>query len=213
MNAAARCAGSLAVVAALGLAACQPDTRREPGGSATPSAARTSTEVPTSTTAPTGSGRTVVPPGTTVRHEVAPDGTVLELTVESVETTDSCPARGVDVRPLETFVVLDVTAALTPAEPGAESSTDHKAAGDGATPEDMHAAVTPDIFRIAAPDGRLQEIVVTDASWACLENDSLLPPFVDLGRTVSGKMVLDSASAHGALVYAPDGADGWEWEF
>ncbi|WP_418607689.1 hypothetical protein [Georgenia sp. SUBG003] len=139
-------------------------------------------------------------------------GAVLSLTVGSLEATASCTARGVQAEPVETFVILDVTASLT--TPDAAAAPGGQAPPvEAGTPGDVYTALTPDIFGITAPDGRAQKIVATDASWACLDDAALLPPFVDLGETVSGKVVLDSASTHGTVVYAPEGTTGWKWEF
>jgi hypothetical protein len=148
---------------------------------------------------PPSRGHEVVVPGTTVRHSTDIPAADLELTVDALEVLRSCPGRGVEVEPrLGQFVVLDVTVSLVGPEVGTS---------------DAFAALTPDVFRIAAPDGRVQEIVVTEQAWGCYEDAELLPPFVDPGETVSGKVVLESATEHGWLIYAPEKATGWEWKF
>jgi len=212
--------GVFAVAVALCLTACQDDDGGPlPGGTAAHSSSPSPSELSTTaepTAVPSAGGApgaTVVPPGTTVQHEVVDaGGAVLSLTVRSLEATSSCPARGVEVTPIETFVILDVTATLTTPHGTGTPGGEHPSGKTG-TPGDVYAALTPDLFRITAPDGRTQQIVATDGSWACLEDDDLLPPFVDLGEAASGKVVLDSASAHGSVVYAPEDAAGWAWEF
>jgi len=134
----------------------------------------------------------------------ATDGGVLfEISVDAAQISPTCPGRGVDVTPANGhFLVLDVTASL---------SAD---AADGADPaQDVFMPLVAEAFDVVGPGGGLQETTVTDASWACFDDDDLLPPFLEPGGTVSGKVVLDSASDSGVVVYAPGGEAGWEWEF
>lgn len=134
----------------------------------------------------------------------ADDGAVFfEITVDDATVTTTCPGRGVDVRPANGhFLVLDVTATL---------SSDATAGGDAG--QDVYMPLVAETFSIVTPEGGLQETTVTDASWACFEDDELLPPFLEPGQTASGKIVLDAANDSGVVVYAPDGLAGWEWEF
>jgi hypothetical protein len=132
------------------------------------------------------------------------DGEVFfQMSVDAAQLAATCPGRGVDVSPANGhFLVLDVTVTLsadaaTSADPG----------------QDVYMPLVAETFDVVGPGGALQETTVTDASWACFENDELLPPFLEPGQTASGKVVLDSANDSGVVVYAPDGAAGWEWEF
>ncbi|MCK6211791.1 hypothetical protein KZX45_14675 [Georgenia sp. EYE_87] len=194
--------------AVLALSACAPveDGRGPvpPAGNASPTADGAPGTGPGQASAasgPASRGHEVVVPGTTVRHSTDIAGAELEMTVAGVEVLESCPGRGLEVEPrLGQFVVLDVRASLVGPDGGAPGA-------------DAFAALTPDVFGIAAPDGRVQEIVVTEGAWGCYEDAELLPPFVDPGETVRGKVVLDSATEHGWVIYAPEPTTGWEWKF
>ncbi|WP_418605750.1 hypothetical protein [Georgenia sp. SUBG003] len=134
----------------------------------------------------------------------ATDGrAVFEISVDSATVSATCPGRGIDVSPANGhFVVLDVTASL---------SADVAAGADRG--QDVFMPLVAETFDIVGPGGAVQGSTVTDASWACFDDDELLPPFLEPGRTVTGKVVLDSVSDSGVVVYAPDGEAGWEWEF
>jgi len=135
---------------------------------------------------------TAVPLGQPV--EVAMDGAVLRLTLESVAVVTECPGRAAPVQQpvFGHFVVLHIAASVT----------------------ESYAPVGAELFRITAPDGRTQSVSSTDASWACFEPAELLPAFVDAGEPVSGVVVLDSATEHGTVSYnSPGGANGWFWSF
>lgn len=131
---------------------------------------------------------------------------LLSLTVDEVRVLQSCSGRAEPTqRPdFGQFVVLEVTAVLQ---------------ASGTEPSDLppdartYAGLGAERFRIFDTEGAVQEITSTDASWACFEDSELLPAFVDVGQTVSGYVVLDSASPHGAVVFSPDDAAGWEWAF
>jgi hypothetical protein len=133
----------------------------------------------------------------------ADGGVLFEISVDAARLSATCPGRGVDVSPANGhFLVLDVTASLSPD------------AADGADPgQDVFMPLVAEAFDVVGPGGAVQETTVTDASWACFDDDELLPPFLEPGGTVSGKVVLDSASDSGVVVYAPGGEAGWEWEF
>ena len=66
--------------------------------------------------------------------------------------------------------------------------------GDGGA---AYAGLGAERFLIVGPDGAMQEVTATDASWACFEDIELLPAFIDVGETASGnRSVLDSRSEH-----------------
>lgn len=131
------------------------------------------------------------------------DDVIFQISIDAARVTATCPGRGVDVSPANGhFLVLEVTATLSE-----EAAT---AADPG---QDVYMPLVAETFDIIGPGGAPQETTVTDASWACFEGDELLPPFLEPGTTVSGKVVLDAANDSGRVVYAPDGAAGWEWEF
>lgn len=158
----------------------------------------TSSTGPTSPSAPTPTPTaTAVRPGEAV--DVAVDDGTLRLVLASVDVVPSCPGRGVptQVPAFAHFVVLEVRAFLDP---------------DDATGS-AYAPLGAETFRITSPDGELQAFSNTEASWECYQDEELLPPFVDAGVEVSGKVVLDSMTEHGTVAYAPGLPAGWHWSF
>lgn len=149
-------------------------------------------------------GNVLAPVGREVGPIAAPSGN-LRLTVDSIAVMESCPGRGTPTQEpvFGHFVVLEVTASRAAPEDEAAAGAD----------EPGYVGLGAERFRIAGPDGTVQEITSTQASWACFEDAELLPAFVDVGRTASGKVVLDSASEHGSVVFSQESSPGWEWSF
>lgn len=131
------------------------------------------------------------------------DTAYFEIAVVDMAVVTSCPGRGVALPPANGyFVVLDVTASMR---------ADIGDVIDGGA--DLFMPLGADAFRVIAPDGTETGRTLTDASWACYQDADLAPPFVGAGELASGKVVLDSATDRGTLVYAPGGGAGWEWAF
>ena len=130
-------------------------------------------------------------------------GTTLALTVRDIRVVDTCPGRGQPVQSptLGQFVVIDVAAELV-AEGGEDPAQVPSYAGLGA-----------ERFGIVDPDGVAQEVSVTDASWACFEDEEILAAFVEAGQGVSGLVALDSRTDHGTILFIPGEGIGWEWDF
>ncbi|GAA3509726.1 hypothetical protein [Georgenia daeguensis] len=129
--------------------------------------------------------------------------TLFALTVLGVDVTRTCPGRGVDPVPEHGhFVTVDVRAHMA-----AEMAREVSPGTDAFLP------LVPEAFRIVAPDGTVQDSAATAAAWACLDDDELAPPFVEPGDLVTGKIVLDSRTSSGTVVYDPDGTGGWAWPF
>ncbi len=173
----------------------------EPGDA--PSAAPSS-----SAASPIAGSPLAVREGEQVRAPVGGEsGHTLALTVRSVTVEETCSGRG---RPTQSpsfgvFVVLDLTATLEGG--GGEVAT--------ATPGERSVVVPlgAETFRVVAPDGTVQEISSTEASWACYDAADLAPPFVAPGEVATGKVVLDSATEHGTVVYRLGEGPGWAWSF
>jgi len=150
--------------------------------------------------------------GEQVRGSVGGEsGHTLVLTVRSVTVEQTCPGRG---RPTEApsfgvFVVLDLTATVERdgGEGGDERQTEAPEAPSTVVP------LGAETFRVVAPDGTVQETSSTEASWACYDAADLAPPFVAPGEIAAGKVVLDSATEHGTVVYPLGGSPGWAWSF
>ncbi len=159
--------------------------------------------------APAGTGVTSieVAPSGNIRKDLGEpagltsgDGRVhFEIRVDDITVTSSCPGRGVNVPPEHgSFVVVTLSA---------------RVADDvGDVPTDVFMPLTADAFSLVGRDGAVTVPTLTDASWGCFEDESLAAPFVGVGESTSGLVVLDSPVTSGTLVYAPGGS-GWEWDF
>lgn len=148
----------------------------------------------TSTPSATGThGAEAVAQGQPV--EVTFEYGTLELVLEDVEVATTCPGRATPTQApaFGHFVILHVTAAFS---------------GDGS-----YAPISAEMFSLATSEGAGQVVSSTDASWACLEDDELLPPFVDEGDSVTGRIVLDSRTDHGRVTYGPLEDSDWFWSF
>lgn len=129
------------------------------------------------------------------------DMAYFEITVNDITVLTDCPGRGLDVTPeYGYFVVVDVTATMSADVAGVVPG------GPG-----LFMPVTADAFDVVG-SGAVGDPTLTDASWACFDAAELAAPFVGVGETVDGLVVLDSAVPAGTLVYAPAGT-GWEWQF
>jgi hypothetical protein len=123
------------------------------------------------------------------------DGGSLTLTVEEISVLESCPGRATPIQEPELghFVVLEVAAV---AEAGAPETVPLQAGA----------------FQLADETGAPQRVSTTDASWSCFDDADLVPAFVPPGEPVHGKIVLDSASPHGSVLY-PLGEETLTWEY
>lgn len=133
--------------------------------------------------------------GDEVRVPIGDSGGTLVLVLDAITTAEECPGRAA---PRQTpsqsvFVVLDLRAAVE----GHSEAT--------------YAPTGGEMFRVSGSDGLVQAISSTEESWACFEDADLLPPFVDSGSTVTGKVVLDSRTDHGTVTYGATA--GWYWTF
>lgn len=113
----------------------------------------------------------------------------LSLTVEQITVSQTCPGRAVPTQEPELgqFVVLEVSAAADQ--------------GGGARSTNAAVPLLSDAFQLADASGELQRISTTGASWSCFEDAELVPPFVAVGESVHGKIVLDSVTPHGRVLY------------
>lgn len=158
---------------------------------------------PSPTTPPTGSdaaGVRQVEIGETV-EATGPGGapTVIRFTVRSIDVLTACPGRAEPSQQpeYEAFVVLELTASL-------------EAVGSAQADDDAIVRLGADVFQTVSPGGDVHGATASAAAWACFEPSALLPPFVGVGESVGGLLVLDAASARGSVVYAPA---GWAWTY
>ena len=198
------------------LASAQTD-RSDATESGTQPPATTEAPSPTATPAPTPSPESAADPeqlsepahlpkqiGETAGLTAAgSSSTLFALTVLGVDVARTCPGRGVAPVPEHGhFVTVDVRAHMA-----AEMAREVSPGPDAFLP------LVPEAFSIVAPDGTVQDSVATAAAWACFDDGELAPPFVEPGDVVTGKVVLDSRTSAGTVVYDPDGTGGWAWPF
>ncbi len=140
----------------------------------------------------------IVPLGEAVRVSLAEARADLVLTLDAVEIAGTCPGRAAPVQSpqLGYFVILEVSASV--------QSPDR----------DLVVPLGAENFVLRDKEGREQAVTSTDASWACFEDAELLPPFVDTGGPVRGKVVLDSRTAEGFVTYrSAEPPWSWSWPF
>ncbi|PFG38715.1 hypothetical protein ATJ97_1201 [Georgenia soli] len=188
-----------------------PDLATSPGDDAAPTAAATSPAPPAPATAASGAPEELSERGHVVKEigdgaELSAAGsaaTLFELTVLDVDVSRTCPGRGVTPVPEHGhFVTVDLRAHMAA-----------QMAHEVPPGTDTFLPLMPEAFQIVGPDGTVQDTVVSGSAWACFDDDALAPPFVEPGESVAGKVVLDSRTASGTVVYDPDGTGGWEWPF
>lgn len=205
-------AGAVALVLALVWLLRPGSEPAEPGDA--PSAAPSS-----SAASPIAGSTLAVREGEQVRAPVGGEsGHTLILTVRSVTVEQTCPGRGQPTQSpsFGVFVVLDLTATVEgDGDEGDGDEGDDGGEVQSATPGDPSVVVPlgAEAFRVVAPDGIVQEISSTEASWACYDAADLAPPFVAPGEVATGKVVLDSATEHGTVVYRLGEGPGWAWSF
>lgn len=130
----------------------------------------------------------------------AADGRTVSVTVESVDVTATCPGRSEPTLRAELgyFVVLDVTVRV--------AETPMTATADA-------LPISAEDFALVDADGTRQPISSTPTSWACFEDSELIEPFVAVGMTAQGNVVLDSRTAHGVVVLELPGVGTAAWAF
>ena len=76
-------------------------------------------------------------------------------------------------------------------------------------------SITPHQWSVVGPDGVTESAIATGAAFTCLESSEQLPveQFTPSSK-YRGKIVLDTASASGVLLFRPGITNGgWEWSF
>jgi hypothetical protein len=71
-------------------------------------------------------------------------------------------------------------------------------------------------WSVVGEDGITESALTTAAIHSCLDESELLPSSgIGPGENVDGKLVLDTKSSSGVLVYKPwyNPGGGWEWTF
>lgn len=128
------------------------------------------------------------------------------IEVTDSEVVDDCTPRvGTDkLRPIRTaFLVLEVSASLA-------DSVAEKAGGG---PEDLFMPLVAEAFSVSNPGGEVDRNVTSETAWGCFDDAQLLPPVVNPGQSVSGKVGLDVGVPRGRVAYDPEDNGGWSWPY
>lgn len=129
----------------------------------------------------------------------------------TIEVTDSqllgqCGARVGNqlLKPTRsTFLVLDVEATL------AASVSDKVGGGT----KELFMPLVAEAFSVTTSTGVQDRNVTSETAWGCFDDSVLLPPVVNPGQTVKGKVVLDVDAPKGKVAYDPEDNGGWSWPY
>ncbi|WP_411730974.1 hypothetical protein [Paeniglutamicibacter sp.] len=129
----------------------------------------------------------------------------------TIEVTNSqllgqCNARvgNQALKPTRTkFLVLDVEATLA-------ASVSDKAAGGA---KELFMPLVAEAFSVTTSSGSPDRNVTSETAWGCFDDSVLLPPVVNPGQTVKGKVVLDVDALKGKVAYDPEDNGGWSWPY
>jgi hypothetical protein len=123
----------------------------------------------------------------------------VEFTVDAIEVDPGCGAAAEPAQ-YGHFVVVTITV----------STAATMSENDG--PAEI--TFDPSMWQVIGPDGATEDSSWTEAGFSCQGEAELLPVSIGPGENHTGKIVLDTAHATGALVYAPFvDAGGWEWRY
>lgn len=130
------------------------------------------------------------------------------FTIEVTSSTllSECEPRVGDgkLQPTRTaFLVLDISASLA----------DSVAEKAGGTPGDLFMPLVAEAFSVTTASGASDRDITSETAWGCFDDGQLLPPVVNPGQSVSGKVVLDVKSVQGKVAYDPEGNGGWSWPY
>lgn len=128
------------------------------------------------------------------------------IEVTNSQVLDSCTARVGNHRLKPTrsrFLVLEVRASLA-------ASVSHKVGGSD---NELFMPLVAEAFSVTTGNGTPERNVTSETAWGCLEDAVLLPPVVNPGQSVSGKVVLDIDAPRGKVAYDPENNGGWSWPY
>lgn len=213
------------LAAAIGIAAtgCTGTTAPNPSQAA-PAPAPATTGMPASDAGPApsiaqsspGTGTTVKTDGhANVRKQAGEKAGLLDEETQksyfTIEVTNAslaaeCTPR-VGTTPLKptrsAFLILEVKASLA----------GNVAAKVGGDRDESYMPLIAEAFAVAAPDGKPDRNVTSETAWGCFDDAELLPPVLNPGQTVSGKLVLDVSATAGRVAYDPQDDGGWSWSY
>lgn len=128
----------------------------------------------------------------------------IEVTNSAV--VDQCDPRvGIDkLKPTRTaFLVLDITASL-------DANVSKNVGGHGG---ELYMPLVAETFSVAGSSGTPDRNVTSETAWGCFDDAVLLPPVVNPGQSVTGKLVLDVDALTGQVTYDPENNGGWSWPY
>ena len=128
------------------------------------------------------------------------------IEVTKTQLLSSCTSR-VGNQQLEptrsSFLVLDVKATL------AASVAEQV----GGSTTDLFMPLVAEAFSVTTSGGTPERNVTSETAWGCFDDSVLLPPVVNPGQSVKGKVVLDVDAARGKVAYDPEDNGGWSWPY
>lgn len=68
-------------------------------------------------------------------------------------------------------------------------------------------------FSVTSAGGTVERNLTSETAWGCFEDSVLLPPVVNPGQSVTGKVVLDVDAPAGRVAYDPENNGGWSWPY
>ncbi|WP_152426137.1 hypothetical protein [Paeniglutamicibacter gangotriensis] len=101
------------------------------------------------------------------------------------------------------FLILDINATLA-------ADVADKVGGD---PEESYMPLVAETFSVATEQGTPDRNVTSETAWGCFDDSVLLPPVVNPGQTVTGKLVLAVEVTQGRVAYDPQENGGWSWPY
>lgn len=150
----------------------------------------------------------LVPTGPPPGHDVDARTNKSYFTIEvtNSEVVGQCDPRvGIDkLKPTRTaFLVLDITATL-------DANVSKNVGGDGG---ELYMPLVAETFSVAGSNGAPDRNVTSETAWGCFDDAVLLPPVVNPGQSVTGKLVLDVDAVTGQVTYDPENNGGWSWPY
>jgi hypothetical protein len=127
------------------------------------------------------------------------------IEVTGSKLVDSCQPRvgTTALKPTRSkFLVLDVEASL-------DADVAGKVGGSG----ELFMPLVAEAFSVTTGSGKPERNVGSETAWGCFADSVLLPPVVNPGQSVSGKMVLDVDQLTGNVAYDPQDNGGWSWPY
>ena len=128
------------------------------------------------------------------------------IEVTNSQVLSSCNARVGNhrLKPSRSlFLVLDVKASLA-------ATVSQKVGGSAS---ELFMPLVAETFSVTTGNGTPERNLTSEAAWGCLEDAVLLPPVVNPGQSVSGKVVLDVDAPKGKVAYDPENNGGWSWPY